>query len=54
VRATKTLLRMRGLLDCDFARAAGPELDANDRLEFAALATEAADLFERHPLQRDI
>jgi 4-hydroxy-tetrahydrodipicolinate synthase len=54
VRATKTLLRMRGLLDCDFARAAGPELDASDRAEFADLAAEAADLFERHPLLRDI
>jgi len=54
VRATKTLLRMRGLLDCELARAAGPELDAGDRIELAALAAEAADLFDRHPLQRDI
>ena len=54
VRATKTLLRMRGLLACDVARAAGPELDAGDRIEFAALAAEAADLFQVHPLQRDI
>lgn len=51
VRATKALLRMRGLLECENARAAGPALDGFDRSEFAELAEEAADLFAVHPLQ---
>jgi len=51
VRATKALLRMRGLLDCTAVRAAGPEFDALDTAEFAALAAEAADLFSVHKLK---
>jgi 4-hydroxy-tetrahydrodipicolinate synthase len=51
VRATKTLLQMRGLLDCTAARAAGPIFDAHDSAEFAILAAEAADLFSVHKLK---
>jgi 4-hydroxy-tetrahydrodipicolinate synthase len=51
VRATKALLQMRGLLDCTAVRAAGPEFDALDTAEFAALAAEAADLFSVHKLK---
>ena len=53
VRATKALLQMRGLLDCTAVRAAGPEFDALDTAEFAALAAEAADLFSVHKLKEN-
>ena len=50
VRLTKEVLAARGLIGCTHARAAGPVLDAGDRIELAALLTEAADLFDLHPL----
>jgi 4-hydroxy-tetrahydrodipicolinate synthase len=53
VRATKALLQMRGLLDCTAVRAAGPEFDALDTAEFAALAAEVADLFSVHKLKEN-
>jgi 4-hydroxy-tetrahydrodipicolinate synthase len=48
VRATKEVLRRRGLLDCTHARAAGPKLDAGDLDEIGALLAEASSLFEQH------
>ena len=45
VRLTKAVLATRGLLACTVARAAGPEPDAQDEAEIAALLAEAADLF---------
>jgi 4-hydroxy-tetrahydrodipicolinate synthase len=49
VRATKEVLRRRGLLESTFARAAGPRLDEGDLAEIAALLEEATPLFEQHP-----
>lgn len=49
VRATKEVLRRRGLLESTHARAAGPRLDEGDLAEIAALLEEAAPLFEQHP-----
>jgi 4-hydroxy-tetrahydrodipicolinate synthase len=48
VRATKELLRRRGLLSCTVARAAGPQLDADDLREFDALVAAALPIFETH------
>jgi 4-hydroxy-tetrahydrodipicolinate synthase len=48
VRATKEVLRRRGLLAETGARAAGPKLDAGDHAELQALLADAAPLFETH------
>jgi 4-hydroxy-tetrahydrodipicolinate synthase len=48
VRATKRMLRARGLLPGVHARAGGVRLDAMDEVECAALIAEAADLFTIH------
>lgn len=50
VRATKAVLKARGLLHATHARAAGPKLDAADHAEIQALIAEAADLFLIHPV----
>lgn len=52
VRATKQLLRARGLLGSDAARAAGPRPDAHDLNEAQALIAEAAPLFTLHPVRQ--
>lgn len=49
VRATKEVLRRRGLLASTVARAAGPVPDADDIRELEALLADASALFERHP-----
>lgn len=49
VRATKEVLRRRGLLASTVARAAGPVLDQDDLLELDALLIEARSLFSTHP-----
>jgi 4-hydroxy-tetrahydrodipicolinate synthase len=43
-RLTKAVLRRRGLIDSDFVRAGGPELDRFDRSELDALLARLADL----------
>lgn len=48
VRATKRMLRARGLLDGVHARAGGARLDRHDEVECVALIAEAADLFAIH------
>jgi 4-hydroxy-tetrahydrodipicolinate synthase len=48
VRATKELLRRRGLLVCTTARAAGPKFDDGDLREMHALIVDALPLFETH------
>lgn len=48
VRATKELLRRRGLLCCTAARAAGPQLDHDDLREFDALVEAALPIFETY------
>jgi 4-hydroxy-tetrahydrodipicolinate synthase len=48
VRATKELLRRRGLIACTDARAAGPRLDDGDLREMDALVAAALPLFETH------
>lgn len=48
VRATKEVLRRRGLLACTAARAKGPVLDAGDLREIGALIEAARPLFEIH------
>lgn len=47
VRATKEVLRHRGLLTETKARAAGPVLDAGDQRELVALLADMKALFER-------
>jgi 4-hydroxy-tetrahydrodipicolinate synthase len=49
VRATKEVLRRRGLLACTVARAAGPVPDADDIRELEALLADASALFHVHP-----
>jgi 4-hydroxy-tetrahydrodipicolinate synthase len=50
VRATKEVLRRRGLLAHVGARAAGPVLDAHDHAELRALLDDARAMFGRdHP-----
>lgn len=48
VRATKEVLKRRGLLAETHARAAGPKLDDGDLKEIGALLADAADLFTVH------
>lgn len=48
VRATKEVLKQRGLLSCTVARASGPELDADDRRELDSLLSDAHSLFKSH------
>jgi 4-hydroxy-tetrahydrodipicolinate synthase len=48
VRATKEVLRRRGLLASTVARAAGPVLDQDDLLELDALLLDARPLFTTH------
>jgi 4-hydroxy-tetrahydrodipicolinate synthase len=43
-RLTKAVLCRRGLIDSDFTRAPGPELDRYDRAELDALLARMADL----------
>lgn len=47
VRATKEVLRRRGLLAATHARAAGPVLDAQDRRELRDLLADCAGVFAR-------
>ena len=47
VRATKEVLRHRGLLTETRARAAGPVLDVQDQREIVALLADMKPLFER-------
>lgn len=49
VRATKEVLRRRGLLAQVGARAAGPVLDAHDQAELRALLSDARGMFDRDP-----
>lgn len=49
VRATKEVLRRRGLLTSTVARAAGPGLDQDDLLELDALLADARAFFTTHP-----
>ena len=54
VRATKEVLRRRGLLTETKARAAGPVLDPHDQRELAALLADMKSLFERDaPVLKD-
>ncbi len=54
VRATKEVLRRRGLLQETKARAAGPVLDAQDQRELVALLADMQALFERDvPVLKD-
>ena len=48
-RLTKAVLQRRGLIDCTFVRAPGPELDRHDHAELDALLARLADLL---PLDR--
>lgn len=43
-RLTKAVLKMRGIIDCDYVRAPGPTLDRHDRSELAALMTRLSDI----------
>lgn len=43
-RLTKAVLQMRGIIACDYVRAAGPALDAQDRAELAALLERLGDI----------
>ena len=47
VRATKEVLRRRGLLGATDARASGPVLDTHDHAELRALLGDAIGLFAR-------
>lgn len=49
VRATKEVLRRRGLLASTVARAAGPVLDPDDLRELDALLADARPVFAIHP-----
>ncbi|NKC30891.1 MAG: hypothetical protein B7Z42_00790 [Brevundimonas sp. 12-68-7] len=49
VRATKEVLRRRGLLENTAARAAGPKLDEGDLAELGALIATAAPCLTLHP-----
>jgi 4-hydroxy-tetrahydrodipicolinate synthase len=53
VRATKEVLRRRGLLTSTMARAAGPVPDADDIRELEALLADALFLFDIHPPHLD-
>jgi 4-hydroxy-tetrahydrodipicolinate synthase len=54
VRATKEVLRRRGLLQETRARASGPILDQHDQRELVALLADMGSLFERdRPALRD-
>jgi 4-hydroxy-tetrahydrodipicolinate synthase len=53
VRATKEVLRRRGLLTSTMARAAGPVPDADDIRELEALLADARSLFDIHPPHLD-
>ncbi len=44
MRMTKAVLKARGLFTDEFARAPGPELDAQDRRELATMLADVADL----------
>jgi 4-hydroxy-tetrahydrodipicolinate synthase len=46
-RLTKAVLIRRGVIDCDYTRAPGPELDRYDRAELDALLTRISDLLPR-------
>lgn len=46
-RLTKSVLMRRGVIDCDYTRAPGPELDRYDRAELDALLTRISDLLPR-------
>lgn len=49
IRATKEVLKRRGLLECTAARAAGPKLDAGDQAEIGELIATAAPALNMHP-----
>jgi 4-hydroxy-tetrahydrodipicolinate synthase len=49
VRATKEVLRRRGLIAGIHARAAGPQLDAGDQAELGHLLASAAPALAMHP-----
>jgi 4-hydroxy-tetrahydrodipicolinate synthase len=51
VRATKEVLKRRGLLTHTDARAAGPKLDAGDMAEIGELLTTAAPTLAIHPVR---
>jgi 4-hydroxy-tetrahydrodipicolinate synthase len=51
VRATKDVLKRRGLLTHTGARAAGPKLDAGDMAEIGELLATAAPTFSIHPVR---
>ncbi len=48
---TKEVLRRRGVIDCAHVRAAGPRLDARDRVELDIMLGEIVDLLSTFPLQ---
>ncbi|QYU66912.1 hypothetical protein J4558_18390 [Leptolyngbya sp. 15MV] len=48
VRATKEVLRRRGLLEHTHARAAGPKLDEGDHAELAELIATAKPVLKMH------
>lgn len=43
-RLTKAVLKMRGIIECDYVRAAGPALDTHDHAELAALMKRLSDI----------
>jgi 4-hydroxy-tetrahydrodipicolinate synthase len=51
VRATKEVLKRRGLLTHTGARAAGPKLDAGDMAEIGELLATAAPTLAIHPVR---
>jgi 4-hydroxy-tetrahydrodipicolinate synthase len=51
VRATKEVLKRRGLLTHTHARAAGPKLDADDMAEIGELLATAAPTLTIHPVR---
>ena len=48
-RLTKAVLQRRGLIDCAYVRAPGPELDRYDQRELDALLGRLADLLPTEP-----
>lgn len=51
IRATKEVLRRRGLLGSTFARAGGPRLDEGDLVEIGELLATAAPALTLHPVR---
>ena len=51
VRATKEVLKRRGLLTHTGARAAGPKLDAGDMAEIGELLATTAPVLSIHPVR---